>query len=307
MNESPIARAPLAAHRPSGLMLWISAARPATLLAGVAPVLLGVAFAVQARAFEPVAAFFALLVAVFIQIGTNFANDYFDFKKGADTDARLGPARVVQKGWVEPKAVAIAAALMFGLAFLCGLVLVAKAGWVLLLVGIASIISGVMYTGTRYALAYNGLGDLFVLVFFGPVAVVGTYYVQAKQLDWAPFVGSLTIGFLATAVLVVNNLRDRFTDAAVDKKTLVVRFGHAFGLAEHAFTILAPFVIVLAGVAFQLFPLNTLVTLILLPLAVREVQAVRALDGADLNPHLGGAAKLCALFAFVFSFPLFLA
>lgn len=299
--------APLDAQRPSGLKLWVSAARPATLLAGVAPVLLGVAFAVHAGAFEPVGAFFALLVAVFIQIGTNFANDYFDFKKGADTEARLGPARVVQKGWVEPKAVAIAAALMFGLAFLSGLVLVAKAGWILLLVGIVSILSGVMYTGTKYALAYNGLGDLFVLVFFGPVAVVGTYYVQALQLDWAPFIGSLTIGLLATAVLVVNNLRDRFTDVVAHKRTLVVRFGHRFGLAEHAFTLLAPFVIVVVGVALQLFPMGSLFTLVLLPMAIREIRAVRALDGAALNPHLGGAAKLCGLFALVFSLPMLFA
>lgn len=291
--------------RPSTLSIWLQAARPATLLVGVAPVLLGTAFAYNVGQMNPLTAFFALLVAVFIQIGTNFANDYFDFKKGADTDERLGPARVTQKGWIQPEQVKRACILMFALAFLCGLVLVTQSHWILLLVGIASILSGIAYTGGPFPLAYNGLGDLFVLIFFGPVAVVGTYYVQTLSIDVAPLIGSLTIGLLATAVLVVNNLRDRFTDVKANKKTLVVRLGYQFGRAEHVFCLLAPFLIALVGVGRGTFPRLAIVVMVLLPFAMREVVGVRSKDGAALNAHLAGAAKLTGLFALLFSAGLF--
>lgn len=293
--------------RPSLARIWIQAARPATLLVGVAPVLLGTAFAVEQGGFNPFTAFFALLVGVFIQIGTNFANDYFDFKKGADTEERLGPARVTQKGWLQPDQVKNACFLMFGLAFLSGLVLVTQTSWILLVVGVVSILSGLAYTGGPFPLAYNGLGDLFVLVFFGPVAVVGTYYVQTLQLDVAPLLGSFTIGLFATAVLVVNNLRDRLTDIKANKNTLVVRFGEAFGRGEYIFCMMAPFILLLVGVGRGFFPRMCVFTMILLPLAMREIVAVRQKQGAALNAHLGGAAKVCAFFALVFSITLFLA
>lgn len=287
--------------RPSALSIWLQASRPATLLVGIAPVLLGTAFAYAANGFNAFTAFLALLVAVFIQIGTNFANDYFDFKKGADTEERLGPARVTQKGWIQPEQVKKACILMFALAFLCGLALVTQTHWLLLVVGIVSILSGIAYTGGPFPLAYNGLGDIFVLIFFGPVAVVGTYYVQTLQIDDAPLIGSLTIGLLATAVLVVNNIRDRNTDVKANKKTLVVRLGYQFGRTEHIFCILAPFLITLVGVGKGLFPRLAVVVMVLLPFAMREIVGVRQKDGAALNAHLAGAAKLTALFALLFS------
>ena len=289
---------------PSQLQIWLAASRPAMLLLSAAPVMMGTAFAWYHDAFDAVAAIFALLVAVFIQIGTNIANDYFDYKKGADTEDRLGPARVTQKGWVNPSTVARVAALCFFLAFLSGLVLVYKAGWVLLLVGIVSILSGAWYTGGPAPLAYTGLSDLFVVIFFGPVAVLGTYFAQTHQLDRGAAIASVALGLIATAVLAVNNLRDRETDVLANKRTMVVRFGKGFGLVEHALCLLLPFVIVVGGVQQELFPAKTLFTLMLLPLVVREIRSVRRLDGAALNPHLGGAARAAVLFSLLFSLAL---
>lgn len=292
MNDRP---------RPSGLSIWIQAARPATLTLSAAPVILAAAFGWVDGVFDGVAVFFALWVAAFIQIGTNIANDYFDFKKGADTEDRLGPARVTQQGWAKPKTVAIAAALCFALAFLGGLVLVYKAGWILLLVGIFSILAGAWYTGGPAPLAYTGLSDIFVVIFFGPVAVLGTYYAQSRMLSWPIGVASIALGLMATAVLVVNNLRDRHTDVIAHKRTLVVRFGRRFGEIEHAFCLLAPFAIVGVGVLKGIFSVGALLTLILLPVAVHEIRSVLRKDGVDLNVHLAGSARAAVLFSILFS------
>lgn len=286
---------------PSKLRIWLAATRPATLTLSVAPVLLGTAFAWHHNAFDPVAAFFALLVAVFIQIGTNIANDYFDYKKGADTDDRLGPARVTQKGWLSPSTVARAAAFCFLLAFLSGLVLVYKAGFVLLGLGILCILAGAWYTGGPAPLAYTGLSDIFVVIFFGPVAVLGTYYAQTLELDTAAALSSVALGLMATAVLAVNNLRDRHTDVLVDKKTLVVRFGEGFGYLEHALCLTLPFALVAAGIFLHLLPLRALLSFLMIPFVAKEIRAVRLKDGAALNPHLGGAAKAAALFSLLLS------
>lgn len=297
MSSSPIQHP----TPPSTFGVWWQAARPATLSLSLAPVLLSVAFGWHHGVFDGVAVFFALLVATFIQIGTNITNDYFDFKKGADTEERLGPARVTQQGWAEPKTVAMVAILCFALAFLSGLVLVYKAGWILLAVGIISILAGAWYTGGPLPLAYTGLSDIFVVVFFGPVAVLGTYYAQAHTLSEDAAWASIGLGLIATAVLVVNNLRDRHTDIKANKRTLVVRFGRRFGEIEHALCLLLPFVIVLVGIAFKLFPWSAASTLVLLPLAIREILAIRCKDGADLNPHLGGAARCAVLFSLFLS------
>lgn len=288
-------------QRPDGLQVWIQAARPATLPLSAAPVLMGAAFGLIDEVFDAVAVFFALWVAIFIQIGTNIANDYFDFKKGADTEDRLGPARVTQQGWAAPQTVLLAAILCFLLAFMGGLVLVAKAGMVLLAVGIVSILAGAWYTGGPMPLAYTGLSDIFVVIFFGPVAVLGTYYAQAQELSFPVAIASLALGLIATAVLVVNNLRDRTTDVVANKRTMVVRFGRTFGEIEHAFCLLAPFVATVVGVLVGWFTWGALLSLILLPLAFKEIQAVQAKDGADLNPHLAGSARLAVLFSLLFS------
>ena len=283
--------------RPGAVRTWLLATRPATLLAGVAPVLIGVAFAAHDGVFALLPALAALVGSILIQIGTNLANDYFDFRKGADTADRLGPARVTQRGWLTPRQVLTATILTFALAFVAGLYLVAHAGWPLLVVGLVSIACGILYTGGPWPLGYLGLGDIFVLVFFGPVAVLGTYYVQAHTLSTPAFVGSLTVGLLSTAILVVNNLRDRVTDVHAGKRTLAVRFGPGFARAEYLVTVLAPYAIVAASVATGLFPTTTTLVVVTLPLALKSIAAVNRRDGQALNPMLGATARLTALFA----------
>ncbi len=203
------------------------AARARTLPAAIAPVLVGTAAAIEQVGELPrVAAFLAALVgSIFIQIGTNLANDYSDAKRGADTVDRLGPVRVTAAGLVAPRSVLVATWVAFGVAVTCGIYLATVAGPVILAVGAASILAGVLYTGGPRPYGYAGLGELFVFLFFGLVAVNGSYYVQLEELDWLPFGLSVSVGCLATAILVVNNIRDIDTDRRAGKRTLAVRLG----------------------------------------------------------------------------------
>ena len=205
--------------------IWLGAARPRTLPAAVAPVLAASALAWRDGDFEPLAALACLAFALLIQIGTNFANDYYDFVQGADTAERVGPRRAVAAGLVTPATMKRAMAAVFIAAFLVGLTLLAYGGWVLLLIGLASIACGVAYTGGPYPLGYNGLGDVFVFIFFGLVAVATTYFVQAGVVTEEAWIIGAGIGALAANILVVNNYRDVETDAKAGKRTLVVRFG----------------------------------------------------------------------------------
>ncbi|MBI3119171.1 MAG: 1,4-dihydroxy-2-naphthoate octaprenyltransferase, partial [Candidatus Hydrogenedentes bacterium] len=191
-------------HSTPSLKTWLLAARPKTLWAGVSPVIIGSAMAWEAGAFHPAAALAALAGAVLIQIGANFANDYFDFIKGTDTAERVGPTRVTQAGLVTPRQMRNATALVLALAFLIGLYLASRGGWPILLIGLLSIAFAVLYTGGPFPLAYLGLGDLFVLIFFGLVAVSGTYYVQALQLPLAALLAGIAPGLFSTAILTVN-------------------------------------------------------------------------------------------------------
>ena len=201
------------------------AARPRTLPAAIAPVLVGTSLALGAGHFHPLAFVAALLGAMFIQVGTNLSNDYSDARRGADTEDRLGPVRVTAGGLVPPRQVLVATYVTFGLAVLCGVYLVAVAGWALLAVGAASILAGVLYTGGPRPYGYEGLGELFVFLFFGIVAVTGSYFVQVQQLPWQAFVCAVPVGLLASAILVVNNVRDIDTDRRAGKRTLAVRLG----------------------------------------------------------------------------------
>lgn len=212
---------------PSRAAAWIAAVRPKTLPVGVAPVMLGSAFAYRYGVFDPLPAFAALVGALFIQIGTNLANDYFDHRRGADTAERTGPVRASATGLIPPEHVFVAAIAAFLLASAVGVYLISHAGVAILIVGLASLLCGYAYTGGPYPLAYHGWGDLFVFVFFGPVAVVGTYYVQALlwPVPHGVLMGSLGLAALATSVLVVNNLRDIPTDRVAGKRTLAVRIG----------------------------------------------------------------------------------
>lgn len=218
---------------------WIEAARPRTLGAAVSPVIVGTALALGHRASHLPAAFCALTGALLIQIATNFANDYFDYLKGADTAERKGPLRAAQSGLVKPIHVLRAALVTYLLAFLPGAYVVWRGGWPFIAIGLLSVVFGIIYTAGPFPLAYTGLADVFVLVFFGPVAVVGTYYLQTLTLQAAPFVAGLGPGLLAVALLTVNNLRDVDEDRKANKKTLAVRFGRGFARAEYLFCVVA--------------------------------------------------------------------
>lgn len=221
-----------ASHRPSFLSIWVGAARPRTLPAAVAPVVVASALAWRDGDFVAPAALACMAFALLIQIGTNFANDYYDFVKGADTAERVGPRRAVAAGLVAPAVMKRAMVAVFALAFLAGLTLLGYGGWPLLIIGVASILGGIAYTGGPYPLGYNGLGDVFVFIFFGLVAVTATYFVQAGVVTSEAWIAGAGVGALSANILVVNNYRDVDTDARAGKRTLVVRFGRGFARGQ---------------------------------------------------------------------------
>lgn len=241
------------ARRPSAVSIWVEATRPRTLPAAVAPVLVGTALAWRAESLKSPAAAACLGFALLVQIGTNFANDYYDAKKGADTAERVGPRRAVASGLVAPATMRAAMIGVFITAFLLGLTLIAFGGWTMLVVGVLSIACGVAYTGGPYPLAYHGLGDVFVFVFFGLVAVGATAFVQTGALSPAEFVAGAGVGALATNILVANNYRDVETDAKAGKRTLLVKWGRAYGRAQfasaHVVAVGAPLVLAWLGEA----------------------------------------------------------
>jgi len=273
---------------------WLLATRPKTLTAAAIPVAVGTAAAARAGHFEPLVAAAALGGALFIQIGTNLTNDYYDFKKGADGEDRLGPKRVTAQGLITPGKVLGGALLCFALAALCGVHLIQVGGWPILAVGIASLLSGYLYTGGPYPLAYHGLGDAFVFVFFGPVAVVGTYWVQVHSVDALPVLASVPVGLLSTALLVVNNLRDIPTDTRVGKRTLAVKLGERFTRAQYAALLGISFVwpALLAVVCHTWAPLFMWLAL---PLVLAPWKTVMGSTGVALNAALAQTARLHAV------------
>ena len=287
---------------PSPVKTWTLAARPKTLWAAVAPVVVGTAMAWDDGVLHVASAFCALLGALLIQVGTNFSNDYIDFLKGADTGERKGPLRVTQAGLVSPRAMRRATFLTFALAFGVGLYLIWRGGWPILLIGGLSIVAGVLYTAGRHSLAYLGLGDLFVMLFFGPVAVGGTYYVQALDLTWGVLVAGLGPGLLSAALLMVNNLRDVEEDRAAKKKTLVVRFGRRFGIGLYVSSVvgaaLVPVALCLATGAHYAALAASLVVLMAIP-AFRTI--TRSQEARALNPVLGKTARLLLVYSLLFS------
>ena len=286
-------------ERPSTAAVWLEAARPKTLPAAVAPVLVGVGLAVEAGAFHALAAACALAGAVLIQVGTNYVNDAEDAARGADTAARVGPRRATAAGLVTAGQMRAAAAVAFGLAFAAGGYLIGRGGWPVLALGLVSIASGVAYTAGRYALAYTGLADLFVLVFFGPVAVGGTYYVQALELpSWVPVAG-LGPGFLATAILIANNVRDVEGDRAARKRTLVVRFGRAFGVRLYSACVSGAVVVPAALYVVARAHPGALAASLVAAVAGRRLARTLAREGdpAVLNPLLGKTAGLLFVYS----------
>jgi 1,4-dihydroxy-2-naphthoate polyprenyltransferase len=275
------------------------AARPRTLPAAISPVLVGTAAAVDVVSHLRVGAFVAAVVgSVFIQIGTNLANDYSDAKRGADSADRLGPVRVTSSGLVAPRRVLVATWVAFGIAVLVGIYLATVAGVIILIVGAASIAAGVLYTGGPRPYGYEGLGELFVFLFFGLVAVNGSYYVQLEHLDWLPFGLSVSVGFLATAILVVNNVRDLETDRRAGKLTLAVRMGRRRTRALYALLLAAAFLALAITIAAAHGPAWALLALAAAPLAYRPLAAVASrTDGPSLNGALAGTGALLAAFS----------
>jgi 1,4-dihydroxy-2-naphthoate octaprenyltransferase len=291
------------------MRIWLMAARPRTLPAAIAPVLVGTAAAVEWVGELPrLGAFLAaLLGSVFIQIGTNLANDYSDAKRGADTADRLGPVRVTSAGLVAPQRVLTATWVAFAIAVACGIYLATVAGVVILVVGAFSIAAGVLYTGGPRPYGYAGLGEVFVFLFFGLVAVNGSYYVQVEQIDALPLGLSIAVGFLSTAILVVNNVRDIETDRRAGKTTLAVRVGRRQAVVLYRLLIVGAFVVLpisLIGAGASPLPL---IGLLALPLAVPPLRTMSTRTGAALNDALAGTGVLLGAFSLLVSAGLLLA
>ena len=286
---------------PSSLKIWLLAARPKTLPAAAAPVVVGTSVAINEGVFHPGPALAALLGALLLQIGSNLANDVFDYKKGADTTKRLGPMRVTQAGLLTPPQVLVGMWTVFGLAALIGLYLIWVGGWPVVVIGLASIAAAVAYTGGPFPLGYHGLGDLFVFIFFGLVAVCGSYYVQAGTISWLAVWSAVPVGVLVVNILVVNNLRDIDTDRAAGKKTLAVRLGSRGAQSEYllllAFAYLVPLLLWLLGKTSPWMMLAWLS----LPAAWRPTRLVLTENGSILNQALAGTARLALIFAVLFS------
>ncbi|MFC6825561.1 1,4-dihydroxy-2-naphthoate polyprenyltransferase [Halopelagius fulvigenes] len=295
---------------------WVMAARPQTLPAAAAPVIVGAGLALHDGVFAALPALAAFLGAALIQIGTNFANDYYDAMQGADTENREGFTRVTAGGLIDPVEVKRAMYLTFAAAIAVGTYLVSVGGVPILVIGLLSVASGIAYTGGPYPLGYHGLGDLFVFVFFGVVAVTGTYYVQAASVLAAPFpvgvppntlplaavVASLPVAAISTDILVVNNVRDKEEDATTGKRTLAVRFGYGFSRAEFLAMLGVAYLVPLWFVGRPDYGVPVLLPLLSLPYAVSVARTVcTETTGDALNPALERTGKLLATYAVLFA------
>jgi 1,4-dihydroxy-2-naphthoate octaprenyltransferase len=279
----------------------VLACRPATLTAAVSPVAVGTACAIGAHGFRPLPALAALFGAAFLQIGSNLANDVFDFEKGADTEDRLGPVRAAQAGLLTPKELRLGMVVVFGLAFAVGIYLTVVAGPVVVAIGLASIASAIAYTGGPYPLGYHGLGDVFVMLFFGFVAVCGTAFVQTGTVPPIAWLASIPVGSVATAILVVNNVRDCETDVRAGKRTLPVRFGRKSGLVEYAALLGAAYVVPVLLAVTRAGSVYVLLPLVTAPIAVKLVRRVWSDTGRELNASLVATAKLLFLHSILFA------
>jgi len=263
---------------------------------------MGTAMAIGDGVGHGLSATAALFAAVMIQIGTNLANDYFDCLHGADQCDRVGPVRVTQSGLATPNQVLVATALAFALACAAGLYLVIRGGWPILLIGLLSILSGILYTAGPYPLGYHGLGELFVLVFFGPVAVSGTYYVQALQVTPTVLLIGLAPGLMSVAILTVNNIRDRESDRRAGKRTLAVRFGLRIARLQYVLSVVGagilPIAMVLATGRHVCCLLTVLVSCLMIP-TIRKVYRLEG--GPELNAVLAATGRSLFVFGLVFA------
>lgn len=276
---------------------WVMASRPKTLTAAIAPVAAGTGLAVFHDSVAWIPAFAALVGAVLIQIGTNLANDYYDFVRGGDTEERVGPVRVTQAGILPPETVKRGMIVALAAAMLVGTYLVAVGGWPIVWIGLASVACAVLYTGGPYPLAYHGLGDVFVFVFFGLIAVGGTYWVQALAWPVDALLAGAGLGALNTAILVVNNLRDIETDAEARKRTLAVRLGVTGTRVEYVLLLAVGAAVPVVGLVWLAWPVTSLLALVALPLAVGPARAVlRFEDPRELLAALGETARFVVVY-----------
>jgi 1,4-dihydroxy-2-naphthoate octaprenyltransferase len=281
----------------SGVRAWALAARPKTLTAAAAPVAVGVGVAALHDVVSPLPALGALVGALLIQIATNLANDYYDWVRGGDTHERVGPLRVTQAGLLAPGTVYRGMLAVMAAALLVGVYLVWAGGWPVLVLGLASLACAVLYTGGPWPLAYHGLGDAFVFVFFGLVAVGGTVWVQARAWPADALLAGVAMGALTTAILVVNNLRDIPTDAKAGKRTLAVRLGVAGTRVEYLLLLGVALAVPPVGLAWLDWPRAALAALAVVPLCIGPVRRVLAFqDPRELFPALGETSRVVALY-----------
>lgn len=286
--------------KPSLFQIWWLAIRPRTLPAAASGVVMGCALAWYDGSFQLLPALAALLVALLLQIGSNVANDVFDFERGTDTAERQGPLRVTQAGLLTPSQVKRGMWVIFFLAAICGLYLATLRGWTVILLGVAAIISAIAYTGGPFPLGYYGLGDLFVFIFFGLAAVAGTYYVQAGSVSAAAWWMSIPVGFIVTAILVVNNLRDIENDRAAGKFTMAVRIGAQATKVEYILLLAISYFILPVLVLTKLIPFSALLAWLSLPLAYKSARTVLMQTGRPLNAALAGTGQTALAYSLLF-------
>lgn len=290
-------------HQNQGSFDWNSwglAVRLRTLPAAAAGVVTGSALAWRDGFFRLDAVLACLLTALLLQIGSNLANDVFDYERGTDTPDRVGPVRVTQAGLLSPSQVKFGMFLVFGLAALLGLYLAWLGGWPIVLVGLAAIVSAIAYTGGPFPLGYYGLGDLFVFIFFGLASVAGTYYVQAKTISAAAWWMAVPPGLIITAILVVNNLRDLENDRKAGKHTLAVMFGERISKMEYLICMIAAYLVIPLAVLLDLVPWTSLLTWLSFPLAIKTAATVFTQKGRPLNAALAGTGQTALLFSLLF-------
>jgi 1,4-dihydroxy-2-naphthoate polyprenyltransferase len=281
--------------------VWIIAARVRTLPAAAAPVVVGTGAAIGAGNFAFFPALAALVGALLLQIGANFANDLFDFLRGVDTAARVGPVRVTQAGLLTPRQVRAGMWTVFAVAALIGVYLIRAGGWPVVLIGLAAILAAIAYTGGPFPLGYHGLGEVFVFLFFGLAAVGGTYYVQAGTMRAAAWWASVPMGLLAVAIIVVNNLRDIATDRAAGKQTLAVRFGERGTETEYLTLVVVAYLVPVAMWATRAASVWVLLALLSLPLVPPLLRRLRGERGRALNGVLAGTARLELVYGLLFA------
>lgn len=284
------------------IKIWLVSTRPRTLPAASAPIIMGLALAFYDVRISVLIAVFTLISALLIQIGTNLANDYFDFIKGTDTDKRVGPVRLIQAGMIKKNEMLAAFIITFAIAIFFGVFLVMRGGYPVLIIGFFAVLFGVLYTAGPAPLGYIGLGDIFVFIFFGLISVVGTYYLQALRVNYVVFIASIAPGLLSIAILTANNIRDIKTDSQSGKKTLIVRFGYNFGIFEYLFCVIAAHLIPIVLVLITRSHYFSLISVLAIILAIKPVKLILSKsDPKSLIPVLGRTSQMLLIFSVLFS------